>query len=212
MKKFGFTLAEVLITLGIVGVVSALVLPTFTAQVTYSKVGPKLAKAVASFEQATMAIIDEEGANLSGIGLNSTTGSPQAYPITARLLNYLKATRPNVMRLDTVNGTSYVLESGSAHSDFSSQTGLPHQKIYWDRVCIDINGLEVSPNKSGRDRFYFQLMDDGSLRPWGGSWEEAEQRWHENDNRGLCEKNRKPVNPDYCAGHVMENGLKVEYN
>ena len=59
MKKTGFTLAEILVTIGIIGVVSALVIPTFTAQTQRAKIGPKLGKAVASFEQATKAILDD---------------------------------------------------------------------------------------------------------------------------------------------------------
>ena len=44
MKRRGFTLAEVLITLGIIGVVAAITMPTLMADTKYKQVGVKLAK------------------------------------------------------------------------------------------------------------------------------------------------------------------------
>ena len=49
MKK-GFTLAEVLITLGIIGVVASLTLPSLVKNTGQAEVGPKLAKFVNTFE------------------------------------------------------------------------------------------------------------------------------------------------------------------
>jgi len=45
MLKKGFTLAEVLVTLGIIGVVAALTLPGILTDTTSAQIGPKLAKA-----------------------------------------------------------------------------------------------------------------------------------------------------------------------
>ena len=53
MKKFGFTLAEVLITLGIIGVIAALTTPALVKNSGNAKVGPSLAKFVNTFETAT---------------------------------------------------------------------------------------------------------------------------------------------------------------
>ena len=63
MFKKGFTLAEVLITLGIVGVIAAITLPTLVQDTTAAQVGPKLAKAVSTFEQANQALLKNEGVN-----------------------------------------------------------------------------------------------------------------------------------------------------
>ena len=57
MKKNGFTLAEVLLTMGIVGTVAALVLPTVIQNVSTSQVTPKLNKAISMFEQANTALL-----------------------------------------------------------------------------------------------------------------------------------------------------------
>jgi prepilin-type N-terminal cleavage/methylation domain-containing protein len=50
MKKNGFTLAEVLITLGIIGVVAALTAPALVKNSGQAKIGPALAKFVNTFE------------------------------------------------------------------------------------------------------------------------------------------------------------------
>ena len=44
--KRGFTLAEVLITLGLIGVVAAITLPALNSDIRAQQIGPSLAKAV----------------------------------------------------------------------------------------------------------------------------------------------------------------------
>ena len=55
MKKFvsGFTLAEVLITLGIIGVIAAIVMPSVMTNYTYKTIGVKISKFTAQLEGAT---------------------------------------------------------------------------------------------------------------------------------------------------------------
>ncbi|MBR1776193.1 prepilin-type N-terminal cleavage/methylation domain-containing protein [bacterium] len=59
MKKFGFTLAEVLITLGIVGVVAALTTPALYHNAGLAQVGPKLAKVKSTIENANKMMLQE---------------------------------------------------------------------------------------------------------------------------------------------------------
>ena len=61
MKKNGFTLAEVLITLGLIGVIAALTLPGLNSNTNRRSVGPALSKAIHNLEAANRAIIQEEG-------------------------------------------------------------------------------------------------------------------------------------------------------
>ena len=68
MKKFGFTLAEVLITLGIIGVVAALTAPALVQNAGTAKVGPTLSKVVATIENANEQLLhDEDATDLSKI-------------------------------------------------------------------------------------------------------------------------------------------------
>ena len=60
MKKLGFTLAEVLITLGLVGVISALTLPSFVQSTQNESYAAKLSSTVSSIENALTTMIATE--------------------------------------------------------------------------------------------------------------------------------------------------------
>ena len=81
---------------------------------------------------------------------------------------------------------------------------MPHKVTCVSTVTVDING-DAEPNANASDRFYFQMMGDGSLRPWGGSWDSS------NVWTSKCAKNATPTDKQRCAGHIMENGLKAEW-
>jgi len=225
MKKTGFTLAEVLITLGIVGVVSALVLPTFTTKMQTAKVGPRLAKAVAAFEQANIAILEDNQAD--ALTATELLTDADTYFGPTGLQTHMKGSYNTdnhtfysadgsaycVARISNPNITGTCFSDNEAFSD-GLQNEFPHLSMVTDSyqrraIMIDIDG-DNGPNTPARDRFFFQLMDNGSLRPYGGSWDTNQNRRWET----ACPKNSKPPRPNgyiYCAGHVMENGLKVEY-
>ncbi len=61
MKKFGFTLAEVLITLGIIGVVAAVTMPTLISNTKYKQVGTRLAKFHNNLENAARSYVAANG-------------------------------------------------------------------------------------------------------------------------------------------------------
>ncbi len=63
MKKFksGFTLAEVLITLAIIGIISAIILPSVMSNYQYKSVGVKLGKFISTVEGSARAFVVNEG-------------------------------------------------------------------------------------------------------------------------------------------------------
>ncbi len=60
--KQGFTLAEILITLGIIGVVAALTAPALVQNAGNAKVGPTLTKVISTLENAHEQMLNDEGA------------------------------------------------------------------------------------------------------------------------------------------------------
>ena len=56
--KKGFTLAEILVALGVIGVVAALTIPTVANSINKAKIGPTLAKVIAQIETGNKNIIN----------------------------------------------------------------------------------------------------------------------------------------------------------
>ena len=96
MKKFGFTLAEVLITLGIIGVVAALTAPALVQNAGSAQIGPKLAKAVSTFEIANENLLNDSGVNtLVAASAYTGSGDTEAENYIRNLSNYMKITYYN---------------------------------------------------------------------------------------------------------------------
>ena len=218
MKKSGFTLAEVLITLGVIGVVAALTLPTLMPDTTGAQVGPKLAKAVSMFEQANKALLNDNSVEtLSDGGFNKTdvTDYIDALSNTFKII-------PTTAVLPTNEGSTVLTEKMNADKCFQAKDGmvfcvipttdpsldtsLPAYKQRIGAVYIDINGVSV-PNRYATDVFAFTWWNDGSLRPvgskaWNGSTDD--KTWQNG-----C--NYVSDDPLLCAGHIFENDLKMNY-
>ena len=231
MKKCGFTLSEVLITLGIIGVIAALTLPGLLTDTEGAKVGPKLAKAVSMFEQGNEALLNEYSVDsIVDSGLFDEDTSAVTYG--KALSNHIKISQftypEDVEQSATDESTASSCDVGadfSAGAPFISKdgviyvinyssdnmaTGVPAHKQRIGNVYIDINGYR-KPNALGSDIFVFSLWNDGSLRPVGGA------NWAGDDADGACTwKSACPNDEtagDYraCAGSVFENNLKVMF-
>ncbi len=218
MKKLGFTLAEVLVVLGIIGVVAALTLPSLTANTANAQIGPKLAKAVAMFDQANAALLSDMGVDsLADTNLLEQNADPS---YQGEIIKHLKATeggsidsRPNDVSgsnslaiITAKDGTVY-----EAYSSGASSSDDPAHMTLIGTVVVDIDG-KGGPGKAGTDIFAFTWFADGSIRPYGGTGSKSGYDWEK-----LCPKpvdgGEKTVPGNYwaCAGHVLENNLKVQY-
>ena len=195
MKRFGFTLAEILITLSIVGVVAAMTIPSLTANMTNRKIGPTLAKSVSTYEQAAEAMLADKG--VSAITDAYTSASSYA----GGLSSYIKGSRSN-STITTKGEISYTISFDNSIT--MSPANPSTNKI--GSVTIDINS---STPVDGENRFYFAMFDDGSLRPKGS------KNWDESGSAVLwsskCPNNSTPSDYTYCAGSIFENNLQVLY-
>ena len=231
MKKFGFTLAEVLITLGIIGVISVLTMPTFTQKTQNAKTGPQLGKAASSMENALKAVLRRadveelisldlcaDGTNTCAerdYAMDDNTGKLLLINIAAFMDGQLNPEQPHPTFLNDISAY-YVAKDGTwygfAKDDWNIENGeLANHSVAIPKLIIDLNGIKA-PNKNGRDIFYFYVMQDGSLKPWGSSDDksfyitEHSKPWTE-----VCPVNEIPTDCAYCAAHIIDNGMKVEY-
>lgn len=217
MKKHGFTLAEVLVTLGIIGVISALVMPTFTSSMQNRKIGPKLAKAVASFEMAAQAsLADAEASRMTEAGW--TTPNEILNGISTHLKGQVNE---NTRTFTSSDGVGYrfldnalVVEAGN---NPPHMLGLTHRGGQNKAFIIDIDGFDNGQNSAGIDRFYFTLMQDGSLVPWGSRRNFPNSNENTYWDTASCMRGSSVTNTAadqrgrFCTAHVLENNQKVEY-
>ena len=164
MKK-GFTLAEVLITLGIIGVVAAMTLPTLIAN--YDK-KVSATKAKKGYSELLNAIRMSEAHN--GEMKEWTYPTSASIDITRNFVNeYIKpyyndlkehsaGADPSCGAAVSGAGVNYMLPNGTCLSMVIHPGGI-------FSATIDINGKQ-QPNLLGKDKFYFN-NSSGKLMPYG---------------------------------------------
>jgi len=122
MKKFGFTLAEVLITLGIIGVVAALTTPALVKNSGKAKIGPSLAKFVNTLETGveqmmhneTLSELDNSNLLLLQNYIIMTPYANNTYTMDSfKLSNYEKASG---------EGDKYIFKNGSGTVSYTVQS------------------------------------------------------------------------------------------
>lgn len=164
--KFAFTLAEVLITLGIIGIVAAITIPSVITRYQKRETATRL-KATYSIIANALKLAEEENGDLD------FTGSTTLENFNKYLLPYLKLTskqlnggkisflypdgkrKEQALSVIAVGGYSYTLLSGV-------QIFVPKDLSFTNRIdmLIDLNGYNSPPNKMGRDAFYLMVVPE----------------------------------------------------
>lgn len=217
MKK-GFTLAEILITMTIIGVVAAITLPALQTNVNKSAVGPALAKAVNTLENANKLIMVENSARtLKTICeddyyacLKSTVsgGEVEVSGVDYKSYDYSTIVFSPAKGYQINDGSLIFVTAGPAEEALSD---LPHQfdgRYY--TIYVDTNGYRKRPNAIGRDTFLFYVDLRGSLIPYGGTL----YKLYTNGGSVLWEEGclpNEPADGATCTGSIADNGWKVVY-
>jgi prepilin-type N-terminal cleavage/methylation domain-containing protein len=206
--KRAFTLAEVLITLGIIGVVAAMTLPTLIQNYKKQVTATRLKKAYNTMSNAIrlsenangpMATWPQQG-ELNGNDLWNVYFSP--YLNGARLCQNMQSCgyKSNSYVNTTWTGEdNWGLHSSSTRILFQFKDGIvvffplsttnsAGNPLYQDILFIDINGSQL-PNEAGRDVFLF-IRDNTNGRITAP--------------KGNCKTTRR-----YCTYEIMSNGWRV---
>ena len=150
-----FTLAEVLITLGIIGVVAAMTMPSLMQNYKRQQATARIKKFVSVINQALISAENDLGAREDWVieGDASTEGnSDYAYNfLNTYIKPYIKSDDIEKRRLFGMNMATLRFVDGS---QMSVKVGACYDIFY------DING-EKGPNEKGRDIFVFILCKNG---------------------------------------------------
>lgn len=211
----GFSLAEVLITLSIVGVIASVTLPSLQLNVEKQKVGPMLMKAINTLEVAnSVALQMAEAVTLDEIDTNYLGGALKDYTKLANIpYNPSTGTKITGSAYATKDGIVLIEEAGLASDAVADvKTSGSYYKI-----VVDINN-EKGPNKFGRDLFRLYVDSKGMIIPEGSKlgigYLKDWKTWDDAENGCLSitkDKKEAPKVASKCAGSVTDNGGRVLY-
>lgn len=180
LKLNAFTLAEVLITLGIIGVVAAMTIPTLIQKHEERVTVVKLKKMHSTLAQAYLMNKAHDGVTL---GVSQIDNDSAAKEIADVFVPYLKIHKDckNTEKGCMFSGT-YKHKNGNAHAKYDvggagayrvlladgasiwfrrtkSTNNTTGAITYYDTIYYDLNGPK-DPNIWGKDLFYFQILND----------------------------------------------------
>ena len=220
LPKVAFTLAEVLITLGIIGVVAALTLPTVIANYQKQVTVTKLQKAYTILNQAFRQSEVDNGSSefwqeTNEIGVDEYFDrywkkyfNEPVYCQTAQECGY---SGPSPYK--KFNGsTSGVISIGKPRVFFKTSDGVfylfvdsttnANGEIYAvNFVFIDINGAKA-PNTYGIDVFRFDRVAGKGILPYGNGATLA----------ATIANCNPQSNGEFCAARIMKEGWKINYS
>ena len=231
MKKFAFTLAEVLITLTVIGVVAAMVLPNLMKH--YEKKTLET-QTKHFYSMMTLAVhnymADNKIDDLTDSPLfceRFESGEECEKDVRDFIMKYLKVALVcrNINSVDNscYETTAKVIDKRSEnHGSWGPDYILAHGYAMHVRempnpqspfnIIVDVNG-EAGPNRGGRDIWNINVYYDGTingahLNPECVKDSSCTQR---TINRLFYSKCFTSYDGDGCFGHFRENGFKFDY-
>lgn len=182
-KIFAFTLAEVLVTLGVIGVVAAMTMPTLISNHQKKVYAVEMNKVYNELQQAFLKYRNDANAvNLAEAGLTSQTNvnqflkdyfktvtvcsnlEPPCIPnteyknlngasVSSGGIENVKNWWSNVNCATLGSGASICIEALANHSS---------NGVKWSHILVDTNGMK-GPNTAGRDVFFIAYYENGTV-------------------------------------------------
>ncbi len=193
MKSKAFTLAETLITLGVIGIVAALTLPAIIQKQHKKELETAFTKSYASLQNAIMSLSPDTYASLSGNVAGASTVFFDDLFSKYKIVNSKNVTLKyynNKTRKWKIK--TYLKKDGS----YNQCAGLPTKILadgsaigasyncFANWIVLDTNGPHKKPNALGHDLFYFGFTNKGKLIPLGKEY----YHWEMNGNSNFCSK------------------------
>lgn len=226
MLRKGFTLAEVLITLGIIGILAALTMPSLIMKANTAKIGPEMANAVSVLSNAIDMYMQDNNASSLVLAMRKSGVSDTSMQnlLSTLLGEYIKGTSGVTVPstpVTTYNGASGegaqtlkpTVTTGIALSNKSLLVAETDCKF---GTTKDASGNDITIDSCGvifytsgyakkdqlvtaRDMFKFTVTNKGEVIPYAADW-----------NSKDC-KSSGVGNGTTCAGRIAEKGWVVDY-
>ena len=231
-RRRAFTLAEVLITLGIIGVVAALTLPVLISKYKHKELETRFKKAYSVLSQATVDLPTEYGrcevANASEINdfVFNKLKKIGSGSLEMSNIGYIKG-----FKTYTLEDTDAVIHpncfSPWKNQKWSNYIIMPDGTTFsfctnntvGSSISVDTNGGNKGPNAYGHDLFFFHIViEDCKLTHWNHQWRscyEGEDGCADGDGKtefgfkwtnGACSRDSKAVENGFvCTKYAVAN-------
>ena len=182
--KYGFTLAEVLITLGVIGVVAVLTLPSLINNNQNKQLEVALKKQYTISSQALLQMGVDRGEPVKAGDFPTWTFAKE-YARYFNILRFCGTTGCvgqengdggyDVKTYKTYNKSRIVMSDKFDDGQFQLVDGAtylienPSPDLGQLFISIDVNGFKKLPNAWGHDLFTFQITEDGKFLPMGAA-------------------------------------------
>lgn len=237
-RLIAFTMAEILIVLGIIGVIATITIPTLINNVQKHQYVAALKENYSDINQALLLMMSGEGVSefrdLNIFDDNYMEDSGKNDKIDSLVKKYFKVIKSCKYGDNSckINGYRY-LNGGIPFSDFFNSyvfykpdgavisldisPSCSSSNKFGDNGCgvieIDINGLKP-PNIKGRDLFSFYIMDNAKLYPTAGikMCEAGGDCWYSDSS--FCGEANNPdasASDGDCSARIIENGWVMDY-
>lgn len=213
-RQKGFTLAEVLITTSIIGIIASILLKTVMANMFKAEMKQKLTVAQSMLSESLANMKVESPSN--SLYLTYSDYSTGTYPYCSFVTDVLQNFKTPLNKTTTYNNTNYAKSysnqkydilvaktancTGTDSGAFTLQNGMVvlfYINWYIPYITIDLNGSK-KPNRHGFDVFVFRISENDQIAPFfyndGGS------------DRFRCEANGSGQDNGYnCAKWALED-------
>lgn len=182
--KKGFTLAEVLITLVVIGIIAAITIPTMMNSKNNEELRAGLLKAQSTLAGALEKYYIQNGERIKPEEL---LGASNVKPFKNKIIPYIaiakecddgnavtgnlsKACVPNNAQIyKTYNNKNWIDHYYIDDGQFVMNNGMTvlienNNSLF---ISVDVNGFKKKPNKAGHDLFSFEINSSGNLVPMG---------------------------------------------
>lgn len=211
-----FTLAEVLIVLGIIGIIADMTIPSLIKSTDRQTTIVRLKKTYSVLSQAIQ-MAEIENSNHSGWDYSNANTFYATYlkPYLNISREFINEKIPNYV-VFSLDGQVHA-SSGLTNVDYpkfmlndGTIVSLGNNDENYQGIAFDINGTQ-KPNRHGKDIFSFTIGENVPfLAPYGTNTDDLSKPTRASIiNGGYCSKTPHQLNGVYCTLVIMEDGWRI---